>query len=236
MNYIKPTWPAPKNITALTTTRNNGFSKNSWDSFNLGLHVDDNPEDVQKNRDKLTKELGIQPIWLNQIHGKEAVILPDPPTYDADAAITRESNITCAVMTADCLPILLCSIDGQEVAAIHGGWKSLLAGVIENTVAKMQSPVEQIMVWLGPAISIKAFELNEDIKKQFIEKLNLHKNAFNNLNYCDLYQIAKNELQTIGITKIYGGDYCTYTQSDLFFSYRRDNITGRMATIIWKTS
>ena len=229
---ITANWPAPKHIYAYTTTIDHG---------NLADHIGDNINEVTRNRQQLSQQLQLpnQPTWLKQVHGCDVVILPASNKPTADASITRQSQQICTVLTADCVPILLSNESGTEIAAIHAGWRGLLYGVISNTIAKLHSPTNTMMAWLGPAISRQAYAISEQMMVDFLQRNPDNKACFTKVNhqfFADLYQLARIELNNHGITKHFGGQYCTYTQSDWFFSYRRDNAkAGRMATLIWIT-
>ena len=177
--YLIPQWPAPQNIISFTTLRFGGFSSTPYESFNLGDHVGDRSNHVLKNRQQLINDWGLSPDvpWLTQIHGTQVIEFNQNSTdMKGDAIISRQPQTPCAVLTADCLPILLCHRKGNEIAAIHAGWRGLLNGIVENTVAKMHSAPTDIIAWLGPAISKHAFEINSDIKNQFIDKNPQNKN------------------------------------------------------------
>lgn len=236
--YLIPDWPCPSNVACCSSLRFGGHSNGDFDSFNLGMHVGDDPLVVSQNRQQLIhdQQLTQPPAWLNQRHSHRVTNL-DRNTHDpnADASFTTTPERTCVVMTADCLPILICHRSGTEVAAIHAGWRGLLSGIISNTVNAMHSPPSELMAWLGPAIGPEAFALNTDIKQQFCSLSPNNKQAFKQVNdalLCNIYSLARNELRAKGIKAIFGGDYCTFSQTDHFFSYRRQNRTGRMATMI----
>lgn len=239
-SYITPVWPIPKNIGACVTTRHGGFSSEPFDSFNLGTHVNDDNAVVLQNRQKLVQDLQLpaEPFWLNQIHSTRVVTLSDelPKVPDADASISRNSQFICAILTADCLPILLCNKAGDEIAAIHCGWRGLLGGIIDNTVAAMQSDPKSLLAWLGPAIGPTVFELGNEIQVDFIKQNPENSRAFTPLNdRClgNIYQLAMINLQKLGVTQIFGGDDCTISNPN-FYSYRRDKgTTGRQASLIW---
>ncbi|ARN72819.1 peptidoglycan editing factor PgeF [Oceanicoccus sagamiensis] len=247
MTVITPDWPAPDNIVALTSTRIGGVSGPPYDSFNVAAHVDDDPAKVEANRQRLFKYCqGIEQIqWLNQTHSATVVNAGDAVCPDADASFTPLPAIACAVMTADCLPLIACDQQGRQIAAIHAGWRGLAGGVIDATMAKFTVPSSEIMVWLGPAISQANFEVGEDVRQQFLQAFNnsdqaavlqafrenSHRPGF---YFADLYQLARIRLNNLGISAIYGGDFCTYKDSDRFYSYRRDGQTGRMVTLIYK--
>lgn len=239
-NIIQPDWPAPEHIIACCTTRTNGCSDEPYDSFNLAMHVDDKTEDVAKNRAQLqaTLELKSQIKWLQQTHSNQAVAITDKADgTEADACFTQNYQTACAVLTADCLPILLCNDSGTEIAAIHAGWKGILNGVIENCITALQSPPSRLYAWLGPAISSKHFELSDAIRLDFMQKLNQNKHAFTQQSgawLADIYHLGRIALETAGVNQIFGGEFCTYSDSERFYSYRRDQgKTGRMASLIF---
>src|ERR1019366_8466827 len=235
---IIPDWPAPKQERTLQTTRLGGVSSTPYDSLNLGDHVGDAPLAVERNRILLNTLLPSEPVWLEQAHGTlvahadHASCLPQ-----ADACIARHRAAVCVVMTADCLPILLCDKQGSVVGAAHAGWKGLAAGVIEATVQAMNVAPQNLMAWLGPAISQDAFEVGDEVRAAFIAAQAQALVAFipgqHGKWLADLSALARLRLNALGITQIYGGDYCTYREREHFFSYRRDGATGRMGTFIW---
>ena len=235
---IIPDWPVPKNVRSLQTTRVGGISSTPYDSLNLGDHVGDAPLAVERNRILLNTLLPSEPVWLKQVHGTDVVnadmtdCLPQ-----ADACIARHRAAVCVVMTADCLPVLLCDTQGSVVGAAHAGWKGLAAGVIEVTVQAMDVAPQELMAWLGPAISQEAFEVGDEVRAAFVAAQPQSVAAFVpglSGKWCaDIYALARLRLNALGITQIYGGDYCTYRDSERFFSYRRDGATGRMGTFIW---
>lgn len=237
-HYIKPSWPAPNCIHAYTTTRCNGYSQAPYAGFNLADHVGDSPAAIQQNREQLKTELQLpnEPRWMQQIHSN-IVISHDLPTTatPADAAYTHNTNVVCTVLTADCLPILLCNKQGTKVAAIHAGWRSLAGNIIENAINAIGD--NNLLVWLGPAIGPSAFEVGSDVYQAFTHGDLPAKQAFaktdNNKWLADIYLLATQKLNKLGIYDIYGGDFCTYTDQQRFYSYRRDGLTGRMASLIW---
>lgn len=242
LSFIQPNWPAPKNVRAIQTTRQGGFSQAPYDSFNLAMHVGDDVLTVAKNRQLLTPLLPSEPVWMNQVHGVHVL---DAATSgcleDADASIAPQKNVVCVTMTADCLPLLMCDKKGTIVAAVHAGWRGLCDGVIEATVKKMAVHSSEIMVWLGPAIGPESFEVGEDVRQAFLAHHPQAEIAFKNMNaekwLCDLYTLAKQRLNALGVTQIYGAsineNFCTFQQQAQFFSFRRDKSTGRMASLIW---
>jgi polyphenol oxidase len=238
-HWLVPDWPAPANIHAATTLRTGGVSQGTFSSLNPAAHVDDDPDRVRQNRLIISEMLNLpsEPVWLDQIHSNRAVkAVKTVSLQQADASYSNESGVVCAVMTADCLPLLVCTTDGAQVAAIHAGWRGLLAGVISNTVAAMQQ--QNLLVWLGPAIGPDCFEVGTEVSDAFLEKSAEFNNAFkeqsNDKWLGDIYQLARIELAALGIDKVYGGTHCTVTEHERFYSYRRDTQTGRMATLIWR--
>jgi YfiH family protein len=242
MQYITPDWPAPPNIHAFTTTRNNGTSSSSYSSFNLADHVGDNLEFVTQNRQLLAESLRLpsEPLWLDQHHSNIVLESNDSFCHNlkADAIVTRKSNTVCVVLTADCLPILLCNLNGTLVSAIHAGWRGLADDIILQTVNKLEEDHAQLLVWLGPAIGPNAFEVSDDVRDAFISKNKNYAPGFkpttNSKWLANIYQLATIQLNNLGIHAIYGGEYCTYNNAENFYSYRRDKgLTGRMASLIW---
>ncbi|MGB9093817.1 MAG: peptidoglycan editing factor PgeF [Gallionella sp.] len=237
-HLIIPDWPAPPNVRSLQTTRAGGTSRAPYDSLNLGDHVGDAPLAVQRNRMLLNSLLPSEPVWLNQVHGTtvanadSASCLPQ-----ADACIARHRAAVCVVMTADCLPVLLCDTQGSVVGVAHAGWKGLAAGVIEATVKSMDVAPETVMAWLGPAISQHAFEIGDEVRAAFVAMQAQAASAFvagqGGKWFADLYALARLRLNALGITRIYGGGSCTFRERERYYSYRRDGATGRMGTFIW---
>ncbi|MGG5218731.1 MULTISPECIES: purine nucleoside phosphorylase YfiH [Rahnella] len=239
---IQPQWPQPASVRSCATTREGGVSLPPYGSLNLGSHVGDSPEHVELNRQRLIELGGLpaSPHWLEQVHGTDVVRLssqtPLIPTQIADAAYTREPGVVCAAMTADCLPVLFCSKNGDEVAAAHAGWRGLCAGVLENTVACFEAAPAEIMAWMGPAIGPAHFEVGGEVRDAFLAENSNASVAFTPAGTkfrADIYLLARLRLQAAGLTAIYGGEYCTVTDSTTFYSYRRDGITGRLASLIW---
>lgn len=244
-------WPQlPANFCALTTLRSGGVSLPPFDDghgfggFNLADHVGDQHAHVQHNRRLLATVLPSEPQWLTQVHGTAVfnVGSPVPESTIADAAYTNQVNQVCAVLTADCLPVLFCDPVNGVIAAAHAGWRGLLAGVLENTLDKMlQSGAqeEHILAWLGPAIGPLQFEVGAEVQQQFVQHDALAVAAFKASKsqpdkfYGDIYQLARQRLHAAGVDSITGGDHCTVSQAEKFYSYRRDGITGRMASMIW---
>jgi YfiH family protein len=240
-SYISPDWPAPPNVHAAATLRTGGVSRAPFDELNLAKHVGDSGESVIENRRllKAALQLPSEPYWLDQAHTDKVVearvLSLSPP--NADASVAMKAGVVCAVMTADCLPILLCSRDGSRVAAAHAGWKGLAAGILENTVGALGLPGTEVMAWLGPAISQPSFEVGDDVRIAFLAKDAGASSGFianeRGRWQCDLYALARLNLSALGVREIYGGGYCTYSESERFFSYRRDGQCGRMSTLVW---
>jgi len=237
VDFIIPDWPAPANVKAIQTTRLGGYSVAPYGSLNLGLHVQDDGLAVTKNRQLLSDYLPSEPVWLNQVHGVEVIdATKSMCVQDADASFSKNKNVVCVTMTADCLPVLLCNQQGTAVASIHAGWRSLCDGVIEATIKMMGVEPEELMAWLGPAIGSDAFEVGSEVREAFIAQDAQADQAFNAYGdkwLGDLYEIAKQRLNKQGLNKIYGGGECTYSNPSRYFSFRRDGLTGRMATMIW---
>lgn len=247
MEFIRPSWPAPLHVKALTTLRTGGQSKGKYSSFNLALHVKDAPNAVALNRLHLKQHLNLkhEPIWLNQTHSaivtqvEEQTQSPHPYGLQADGAFTQQKDVPCVILTGDCLPLLLCDTQGTVVGAIHAGWRGIMQGIIENAVdALKQRTQSDIMAWLGPAIGPKVYEVGEDVRGPFIHHDLQAAYAFTALPQsgkwlADIYKLAKLRLRLAGVKDIFGGEFCTYTDPERFYSYRREGETGRMATLIW---
>lgn len=241
LNAIQPRWPAPANVQALQTIRQGGVSLAPYANLNLALHVNDDEACVRHNRQVLRTALPSEPVWLNQVHGVtvlDAALCQGVP--DADASFSRQANVVCVTMTADCLPVLLCDRAGTVVSAVHAGWRGLCDGVIEAAVAKMAVAPSQILAWLGPAIGPNAFEVGHEVQAQFMQHDGQAALAFKphaDKWLANLYVLAQQRLNALGISQIYGGGidqaFCTYSDAQRFFSYRREAVTGRMASLIW---
>jgi len=243
-DMIIPDWPLPSGVRALITTRQGGVSRGAYASLNLGSHVGDDAEAVSENRRRVAALLPAEPVWLNQLHGTRVFTIgqdanePMPPA--ADAATTRLIARPCAVLVADCLPILFCDEDGSCVAAAHAGWRGLAAGVIERTVEAMQVAPQAVMAYLGPAIGATAFEVGQDVVDTFAALGPQSQRAFRPIPdrsgkyLADIEELARQRLLSAGVGQVYGGGLCTVSDPDRFFSYRRDGRTGRMAAIIWR--
>lgn len=227
--FLKPDWPAPANVRSLVTTRAFG---------NLADHVGDEKSAVAARRAALRQHLPADPFWLTQVHGQRCVPAEGGVAgTEADASFARSPGRVCAVLTADCLPILFCDESGSVVAAAHAGWRGLLGGVIEATVAGMAVPAERVLAWFGPAIGPAAFEVGEEVRTAFVSDDPDAFSAFvvrpNGKWSCDIYALARLRLARLGVARVHGGGRCTYTETALFYSYRRERATGRMASLIW---
>ncbi len=234
---ITPDWPAPANVKALQTTRLGGVSTGVYASLNLGDHVKDQPQNVAANRQRLSPLLPSEPVWLNQVHGIRVIDAALANCVEsADASFTTRKQVVCVTMTADCLPVLLCDQAGTVVAAVHAGWRSLCDGVIEATVHAMPVAPSTLLAWLGPAIGPQAFEVGGEVRAQFMTQDAQAEAAFvahGEKWLGDLYTIARQRLKRLGVTQVYGGGRCTYSEAETFFSFRREGDTGRMASLIW---
>ena len=240
--WIVPNWPAPTKVRALITTRSGGVSQGIYDSMNLGDHVGDDAASVAQNRALLRAHLPAEPKWLQQVHGiavANADTLSD--VAQADASIAQRAGTVCTVLTADCLPVLLCDENASAVGAAHAGWRGLAAGVVEATVAAMRIDPAHLMAYLGPAIGPQAFEVGDEVRQTFIAADPAAAQAFvpsakdSTKWLADIYQLARLRLKKLGVQRVYGGDFCTYSDASRFYSYRRDGATGRMASLIWLT-
>lgn len=241
LSFITPSWPAPANVKALQTTRTGGVSLAPYHGLNLGVHVNDDAIAVTKNRQLLSPYLPGEPVWVNQVHGVEVIDAAQSTCLqNADASFATKPNVVCVAMTADCLPVLLCDKAGTVVAAVHAGWRGLCDGAIEAAVNKLPVEKSEILAWLGPAIGPDAFEVGDEVRQQFMQHDSHAERAFKQHDskwLCNMYLIAQQRLNKLGVSQIFGGsineNFCTYTDEDRFFSFRRDNVTGRMASLIW---
>ena len=250
---VLPDWPdAPPNIGALATTRAGGVSTGPYDDghggggLNLGLHVGDDVDAVHANRARLQALLPARPAWLSQVHGNEVVdaatVGPDQPVRVGDASIATGEGAVCAILTADCLPVLFADLDGKVVGAAHAGWRGLAGGVLGATASAMRAAgAGEITAWLGPAIGPSAFEVGADVFDSFVSALPAAgvRAAFSPIPgnpgkyLADIYRLARLALAQAGITRVSGGQFCTVTSPGRFYSYRRDRVTGRQASLIW---
>jgi polyphenol oxidase len=242
VDLIIPKWNAPANVQALSTTRAGGYSEAPYAGLNMGFGSGDDPSAVRKNRTSLLREVDApsEPIWLAQVHGVECVeAKSDAAGIAADASFSRTPNEVCAVMTADCMPVLFCSVDGERVAAAHAGWRGLANGVLETTCERMGGEVDSIMAWLGPCIGQANYEVGEEVRTSFLADDRQASKYFAPTrpgHWCaDLPGLAQQRLLKLGVREVSGGHWCTHAEPNRFYSYRRDGITGRMATLIWRT-
>ena len=239
-DWIVPDWPAPARVRAVVTSRHGGVSRGAFSSMNPADHVGDVPAAVADNRYRLERRLQLPaaPLWLQQVHGTGVVdAAAASGTVQADAAYACQPGVVCAVLTADCLPLLLCDRAGRCVAAAHAGWRGLAAGVIEQTVAAMGLPGSELLAWLGPAIGPAAYRVGSEVRDTFVAHDPRAAEAFSEVPddswQVDLYQLARQRLADCGVLAVSGGDRCTFTEADRFYSYRRDGVTGRIASLIW---
>lgn len=240
-SLIYPDWPAPAWVHAVSTTRQGGVSSGPFSSFNLAQHVGDSEDDVALNRAQLVGNLCLpqEPAWMTQVHGSQVLNASDIDSSgmtEADASYSDKVGQACVAMTADCLPVLLCHRQKKIVAAVHAGWRGLAQGIIEASLSSFADDPSQIIAWLGPAISNKAFEVGEDVCRAFAEDSD-NPACFTATSderwHADIYELARLRLNRAGVDAVYGGEYCTYSDAERFFSYRRDGKTGRMASLIW---
>jgi YfiH family protein len=242
-DWIVPDWPAPACVHAVTTTRPGGLSQGAFSSMNPADHVGDDPAAVAANRARLQQVLALpaRPAWLQQVHGisvVDAESVTDAP--EADAAYACRPGVVCAVLTADCLPLLLCDKAGECVAAVHAGWRGLVAGVIEQAVRALSRPGDTLLAWLGPAISPAAYRVGDEVRDTFMAHDLRAAAAFTAAAdgswHADLYRLARQRLGDCGVMQVYGGGHCSYGEPERFFSYRRDGTCGRMASLVWITT
>jgi YfiH family protein len=252
--WIVPSWPAPPRVRAFVTTRAGGVSQGEHGSLNLGLHSGDDLQCVAQNRDIVARHLPSAPAWLVQVHGTAVADLdagdaslrgqasPSPgretsPASPADAAVTSRPGRVAVVLTADCLPVFLCRADGSRVGVAHAGWRGLAAGVLENAVAEVGGAAGGMLAWLGPAIGPAAFEVGPEVREAFVGVDPEAARAFSphrgDRLLADLYLLARQRLARAGLTAVYGGGFCTHTERERFFSYRRVRASGRMGAFIW---
>jgi YfiH family protein len=261
-SHLKADWPAPPQVHAFATLRSPaGHSKPPFDTLNLGVRGGDLVATMENRSDLgFYLELPSPPHWLQQVHGSDVIALERPaPQFPfrsnvgadyfaallraepiADAAVTSTSGVVLAILTADCMPVLFCSEDGDEVGAAHAGWRGLAAGVLERTVAAMRTPPEKLLAWLGPAAGPEAYEVGDEVRSAFVDIDPRAASAFSATRpvhwLCDLYALARLRLASIGVSRVFGGGECTISDPQRFFSYRRDSCTGRMASLIWINS
>lgn len=245
-DWIIPDWPAPNNVKSIFTTRMGGVStglSDTYASLNLGGHVNDDPVNVEHNRALLRQYLPEEPVWLKQVHGTSPVWINDN-IYgsEGDAALSRHYGKVCAIMVADCLPVFLCDMAGTAVGVVHAGWRGLAAGIIEKAVTEIRDSGggNELIAWLGPAIGPRHFEVGEAVRELFVNHDSQSNQAFvpqhDGLNekwLANLFLLARQRLAAVGVTEVYGGGICTFSDPVRFYSFRRDGETGRMAALIW---
>jgi YfiH family protein len=242
VEWLAADWPAPANVAAGTTLRKGGVSRGACASLNLAAHVGDDPEAVRENRRRFVATCGLpsEPLWLEQVHGTRVATADDFASAPADALVTNRPGVVCAVLTADCLPVVLAAADGSEVGIAHAGWRGLAAGILEATVERFAAPAEGLLAWLGPAISQPAFEVGGEVRDAFLEDDPGAGSCFGRDArgrwQADLYALARRRLERLGIASVHGGGRCTFREPDAFFSYRRDGQCGRMATFVYRRS
>jgi len=244
---IAPEWPAAAGVRAAFTLRTGGVSVAPYDSLNMGAAIGDSPEAVAENRRRVRDALRLpaEPGWLEQVHGAQVVAL-GASAHGAgggvagargDASVAWGSGQVCAIRVADCMPVLFAAVDGSAVGAAHAGWRGLAGGVLEATVARMGVPASRLIAWMGPAIGQSNFEVGDDVRAAFMETDPAAASAFvanaRGRWQCDLYALARRRLAALGVAGIYGGRWCTFAESERFFSYRRSGKCGRMAALIW---
>ena len=241
IEVINAAWPAPVGVRAVTTTRVGGVSMDAYAGLNLGDHVGDDPAAVVANGNALVAELGLPspPVWLSQVHGA-TVVAADPAQSGcaADALWTDRENVVCAVLTADCVPLVLASRCGERVAAVHVGWRGLAAGIVDNALSAIADAGADVCAWMGPAISQRGFEVGPEVVAQLAgddaEALQFFAAGHGDRSMADLYGLLRLRLGRLGVEHVGGGDHCTYSEPDRFFSHRRDGRCGRMATLVWR--
>jgi YfiH family protein len=238
-DWIVPDWPAPAGVKAFVTTRAGGVSRGPYESLNLGLRSGDDPQAIAANRAALRESLPREPAWMRQIHGNRVIEAEAATgTDEADASVARRPGVVCAVLVADCVPVLLTDRGGATVAIAHAGWRGLASGVVENAVRAMQSDPSEVLAFLGPGIGPRAFEVGADVYDAFVGRDPATRSAFVPRSagkwLADLYALARRRLALLGVTRVFGGNLCTHSDPARFFSYRRDRTTGRMAALIWR--
>lgn len=248
VQFLLPDWSAPPGVRAAFSLRAGGVSAPPWDSLNLGVHVGDDAAKVAQNRRRLRAALRLpaEPLWLDQVHSADVLDADAPakPTLSAggrpraDAVVTRRAGVVCCIQVADCLPVLLAARDGSVLGAVHAGWRGLAAGVIENTVLAMRLPAAQLQAWLGPSIGPQRFEVGDDVRAAFMAGDARAASAFTPNErgrwLCDLPALARARLAALGVATVSGGQWCTVSDAQRFFSHRRDGRSGRMAALLWR--
>lgn len=234
-DWLQPDWPAPASVRALSTTRLGGCSKGAWSSMNLGERCGDDPADVRRNRERLERVLPAAPQWLSQVHGTSVARHPGEPgrAPEADALVAFEPGRVCAVLSADCLPVVFCDRDGSRVAVAHAGWRGLAGGVLQATLDALHCDPATVIAWLGPAIGPEAYEVGAEVAAAFPDEFDQCFVPHGERWLLDLYAVARLKLSAAGVPEVCGGGLCTLSDPGRFFSYRRDRVTGRMATLVW---
>lgn len=244
--WLRPDWPAPVPVLAAVSTRTGGVSQSPWDSFNPADHVGDDSVCVAENRRLLVSDLDLptEPQWLTQVHGSRCLPIAAvvPEALEADALYTDVPDIPLAILTADCLPVFLCDAQGREIGLAHAGWRGLVAGVLESTLAHFRSEPDRIVAWLGPAIGPAAFQVGEDVREAFLNAAGseAHRQTVSAAFQvdaegrfrADLYALARQRLIAAGVQTVHGGGCCTWQEGERFFSYRREGVTGRMVSLM----
>jgi polyphenol oxidase len=244
--WLAPDWPVPASVRSVFTLRGGGVSAGPYAALNIGAQVQDAPLAVAENRRRIaaTFDLPTEPAWLTQVHGAEVLRLGAQLQADlkADAVVTRQAGRVCVIQVADCLPVLFAAHDGSVIGAAHAGWRGLAAGVLEGTVAAMGVPPGQLWAWIGPGIGAANFEVGAEVRDSFVGPAGAAAAAEVEAAFlanargrwqCDLVALARQRLAACGLTTIHGGRWCTFSDAENFFSYRRDGRTGRMAALIW---
>lgn len=240
LRWLEPDWPRPPGVRVISTLRTGGASEGPYASLNLAAHVGDLPEAVAENRSRLRAAAGLpgEPLWLEQVHGVDVLVHEGAPAgRSADASVAFERGRVCAVMTADCLPVVLADRAGTRIGIAHAGWRGLLAGVIEATIDRLGGDPQELEAWLGPAIGAAAFEVGEEVRDAYARRSAIMTGAFTpnarGRYQADIYGLARTVLAEAGVNAVSGGGWCTHAEADRFFSFRRDGTTGRMATLAW---
>jgi len=241
LGWIEPDWPAPPHVRVLSTLRGGGVSEGPYSSLNLAAHVGDRAEAVAANRLLLREAARLpgEPLWLEQVHGtavvRHAGSAGTPPR--ADAAVAFELGRVCTVMTADCLPVVFTNRAGTRIGVAHAGWRGLVGGVLEATIAALEVPPADLLAWLGPAIGPAAFEVGPEVREAYLTKIEGSEACFTSNHrgryLANMYGLARLVLGAAGVASVHGGGWCTHEDVQRFFSYRRDGVTGRMATLAW---
>lgn len=239
--WLRPDWPVAAHVRALSTYRTGGVSEGRYASLNLGGHVGDAPQAVAENRARLKRAAALpgEPAWLTQVHGTRVCDLDAPAdAQPADAAVTRRPGTVCALLTADCLPVLLANEAGTHLAAAHAGWRGLAAGILEATVAALGVGPDSLLAWFGPAIGPQHFEVGVEVRAAFLDRdggagAAFRENARGRF-MADLYELARRRLAAVGVRRVFGGEGCTFSQAERYYSHRRDGTTGRQATLLWR--